>query len=355
MEIGNLDLGNRLFLAPMAEITDSPFRRIARKHGAGIVFTQMVSALGVVEGDFNTLRYLAFDRAEKPIGVQILGNDPSIVGEAVKEIVRYKPDIIDLNCGCPVDKVTSCNMGAQLLKDPKRIGKLIDSMTKNSNGIPVSVKIRLGYDDRNIDILDIVRAVENNGASYITVHARTKKQRYDSEVDWGWIRKIRESTNLKVIGNGSLFSPNDIKKMMEITGCYSAMIARGALGNPFIFERYNKLSSEGFDPGHPDITTAVSVLKEHLKLLENEYGPVNALDKGKRQILWYFRFYPELELILKKVFSVLIYDELYEVVDQHAEHIKKTGVDSFINSEIDHRFRKKVLYWLETDEFEALL
>ncbi|AFN74958.1 tRNA-U20-dihydrouridine synthase [Melioribacter roseus P3M-2] len=355
MGIGNLDLENRLFLAPMAEITDSPFRRIARERGAGLVFTQMVSALGLVEGDFNTLRYLVFDRAEKPIGVQILGNDPSIIGEAVNEISRYKPDLIDLNCGCPVDKVTSCNMGAALLNDPKRIGKIVDSMAKNSNGIPISVKIRLGYDDRNIEILDIVRAVENNGASFITVHARTKKQRYDSEANWEWIRKIMEFTKLKVIGNGSLFTPQDVKKMIETTGCYSAMIARGALGNPFIFERFNKLSAEGFDPGHPDVDTTAEVLKKHLKLLEYEYGPVNALDKGKKQLLWYFRFFPELESLLKNVFGILAYSDLYEIVDEHALLIKKANIENFTNTEIDFRFRKKVLYWLETDEFEALM
>jgi tRNA-dihydrouridine synthase B len=160
MKIGNVDLGHKLILAPMADITDSSFRTIAKKNGAGLTFTQMVSAKGVVNNNFDTLRLLVFSRSEKPIGVQLLGNNPEYLSGAVKELIKLKPDLIDLNCGCPVDKVTKYNMGADLLDDPKQIGKLVNSMVKVSEGVPISVKVRLGRDKKKINIIDNAKAAE---------------------------------------------------------------------------------------------------------------------------------------------------------------------------------------------------
>lgn len=349
MKVGNIDVGTKLFLAPMAEITDSSFRKICKEHGAGLTFTQMVSAAGVIKNDFETLRNLSFHRSEKPIGVQILGNNPAIIGDAVKEISNLNPDLIDLNSGCPVEKVTSNTMGAALLDDPKRIGKIVSSMVKFSNGIPVSVKIRLGKNEKSINVIEVAKAIEDNGGSMIFVHARTRDEKYDSIPHWNWIKKVKENVNIPVIGNGSLFCPQDVVKMIAETNCDSAMIARGALGNPFFFERYNTLIEKGFDPGQPSVNYVKDVLLKQIEFLEQEYGEIKCLDKAKKNIIWYFKDYPGLEFLLEKVFSANSLNYLRFLIAEHSCRLIENNYELNINSKVNSKFKKKVLFWLEED------
>ncbi|MEG8946034.1 tRNA dihydrouridine synthase DusB [Rosettibacter firmus] len=349
MKIGNVDIGKKLFLAPMAEITDSSFRRICKEHGAGFTFTQMVSAAGVIKNNFFTLRNLSFHKSEKPIGVQLLGNDPVIIGDAVKEISSFKPDLIDLNCGCPVQKVTANFMGAALLDDPNVIGKLVLSMVKSSNGIPISVKIRLGRNKKNINVIDVAKAVEDNGGSLIFIHARTRDEKYDTEPHWQWIKKVKETVKIPVVGNGSLFYPDDIKKMIDETNCDSAMIARGAIGNPFIFERYNSIIETGIDPGEPSVEYIKNVLLRQINLLEEEYGEYNCLDKVKKNIIWYFRNFEGIQILMEKVFSQKDLASLKLLVDEHVEKIQSNFYKIQDSDYINSKFKKKVLFWLEND------
>lgn len=354
MKIGNLDLGNKLFLAPMAEVTDSSFRKIAKEYGAGLTFTQMVNALGAIRSDFETLRHLSFNRSEKPIGVQVLGNDPEILGEAAKEISKYKPDLIDLNCGCPVERVVCHNMGAALLDDPKRIGTIVKKMVDSSDGVPVSVKVRLGKDKSRINIIDIAKSAESHGASLIIIHTRTRADKYDSDPDWSWLRKVKENIQIPIVGNGSLFTPQDIKKMIDETGCDSAMVARGALGNPFIFNRYNNLVNNGIDPGIPDIKFVKEVLIKHINLLIAEYGELLCFDKAKKQTIWYFRTFPGIEQILDKVFTSSSTNELFSIIDYHTNNILSGIYNHHSNDEINKKFKKKVLFWLTEEYIETL-
>ncbi|MDH7603494.1 MAG: tRNA dihydrouridine synthase DusB [Melioribacter sp.] len=349
MKIGNIDIGKKLFLAPMAEITDSSFRKICKEHGAGFTFTQMVSAAGVVNNNFETLRNLSFHISEKPIGVQILGNDPIVIGEAVKEISKLKPDLIDLNSGCPVEKVTSNLMGAALLDDPIRIGKIVASMVKNSGGIPISVKIRLGKNHKKINVIEVAKSIEDNGASIIFIHARTREEKYDSEPHWEWIRKVKENVNIPVVGNGSLFNPEDICQMFKETNCDSAMIARGAIGNPFIFERYNSLIETGIDPGEPSIDLIRKVLLKQIDLLKEEYGEIKCIDKVKKNIIWYFRNFQGIEELMEKVFSQQDLNSLKILIDEHTEKIQYDFYKSQCNYIINAKFKKKVLFWLKND------
>ncbi len=354
MKIGNLDIENKLFLAPMAEVTDSSFRKIAKEFGAGITFTQMVSAQGVINNNFETLRLLSFSRDEKPIGVQILGNEPDILGDAVKDIVKLKPDLIDLNCGCPVDKVVTNNMGSALLDDPKTMGKLIKKMVDSSSGVPISVKLRLGKDKGNINIFETARVAEENGASVLFVHARTRADKYESDPDWHWLNKVKESVGIPVVGNGSIFSPQDAKEMIDLTGCDSVMVARGALGNPFLFDRFNKLISTGLDPGQPNADIVCDTLLKQISYMEREFGEPNSIDKAKKNSIWYFRFYPGIDQFLEKVFSLNNLFSIRSLIEEHTQNILNGNLKITKLSEINIKFKKKVLFWLADESVESL-
>ena len=350
MKIGSLDLGYKLLVAPMAEISDAAFRKMSKKYGAGLTFTQMVSADGVIKNNFETLRLYSFGRDEKPIGVQLLGNDPSILGEAVSEVSKNKPDLIDLNCGCPKDKVISKGMGASITDNPALLAKLVRSMVDNSHGIPISVKMRIGSNHSSINILDSVKIAEDNGASVVIVHARTIADSYQTDSQWDWIRKAAESVSIPLVGNGSCFAPMDAKKMIDATGCDSVMIARGALGNPFYFSRYNSLIETGNDPGLPIVDELISAVIEHIDLLVKEFGEINAFEKAKKHTVWYFKNYPGISKLLEKVFSVRGIEQLKQLAWQHAEQIKEEKLESENIFEIDSKFKDKVLFWLSASE-----
>jgi tRNA-dihydrouridine synthase B len=346
MMIGNLDLESKLLLAPMAEITDAPFRKIAKKHGAGLTFTQMVSAKGVVENNFQTLRHLSFSKEEKPIGVQILGNDPEWIYAAVNEIVKTKPNLIDLNCGCPMDKVTKFNMGAGLLQDPVHLERIVKTMTSASDGIPVSVKLRLGINRTKINILETAKAAEEGGASLVFIHTRAKTDKYRNEPMWEWLSKVKEVVSIPVVGNGSIFSHTDAADMINSTGCDSVLVARGALGNPFIFRDYNLHKTKGVSGEPIKIEEVYETAAEHISLLEKEYDIISGLHSAKKNIVWYYRKFNGISELLKNIFSINSYDVLNEFVADHTEKIKQ---DIFPEEDLDfieEKFKNKVLFWL---------
>lgn len=352
MKIGNLDIGRKLFLAPMAEVTDSSFRKICKEHGTGLTFTQMVSALGVVKNNFETLRLFSFSRSEKPIGVQVLGNDPGIIGEAVKEISKMGPDLIDLNCGCPVEKVTANNFGSALLDNPKTIGKIVRRMSDSANGVPVSIKIRLGKDKTHINALETAKEVEENGGSLLVVHARTRSDKYEVEPDWSWIKKVKDSVSIPVVGNGSIFTPGDAKRMIETTGCDSVMVARGALGNPFLFSRFNQLMETGNDPGAPEFSVVVETILNQITNLELEFGDIVALDKAKKHTIWYFKNYSGVDSLLEKVFSIKDLNALRTLIKDQSE-LEPAKLYNGDDMEISKKFQKKVLFWLTDESVKA--
>ena len=346
MKIDSLDLGHKLLVAPMADVSDAPFRKISKKHGAGLTFTQMVSADGVVKNNFDTLRLYSFGRDEKPIGVQLLGRDPAIIGEAVSELSKVKPDLIDLNCGCPMEKVTSKGMGASLSDDPQLLARIVKSMVSAAGEIPVSVKLRLGKDHSNINITDSIKVVEDNGASLVIVHARTSSDSYQTDSNWDWLKKVKENVSIPLVGNGSCFSPQDAKDLMDTTSCDSVMIARGALGNPFYFSRFNSLMETGLDPGEPDIEEVVKVTIEHINLLVQEFGEINAFERAKKQTVWYLKNYPGISSLLDNIFKSKSISELEELILTHEKSIKSGKLEQENIFEINTRFKNKVLFWL---------
>lgn len=350
MKAVNMDLTNRLWLAPMAEVTDAPFRIISKKFGAGLTFTQMVSAKGVVENEFETLQYLAFSKNEKPIGVQILANDPHTLAHSVSEVKKYSPDIIDLNCGCPVNKVTRCQMGATILDNPKLLGDLIKAMKDTAGDTPISIKMRLGKNKTNISIIENARIAQENGADYIIVHTRTREDRYSVDADWNWLSKIKENIDVPVIGNGSIFSAQDAYNMIKETGCDGVMVARGALGNPFLFSRFDNMMETGIDPGEPSILQIKETVIEHLNLLIREYGEIRAIHRAKKFIIWYFRFSNGISSLIENLIKINDVQILKEFIEEHTNKIINDFYPPDDLNDIDNLFKRRVLFWLEENK-----
>jgi tRNA-dihydrouridine synthase B len=355
MKIGNLDIGQKAIFAPMAEVTDTPFRQICRENGAGLTFTQMVSAKGVVENSFITLKALAFHQSEKPIGIQFLGSDPDYLQRAVKEVISFKPDLIDLNCGCSVSQVCKFGLGASLLDDPKLLEILVKNMVKAAGNIPVSVKIRLGRNRKKINVIQNSKIIEDNGASFITVHARTREDSYNEPADWEWIKKVKESVNIPVVGNGSLFTPDDCKRMIDETGCDSVLIARGAIGNPFIFSRFNQLMETGHDPGQPEIEKIAETAIKHLHLQVKDSGEILGVKKIKKNLIWYFRFYQGISYFINKIFTLEKVNEIEEFISEHVSKIKENNYPEEDLEKVDRSFKDRVLFWIMDNNYQEAI
>lgn len=345
MKIGELDLGEKLILAPMADITDKSFRRIAKDFGAGLTFTQMVSAEGVVLNNFETLRLFSFSRQEKPIGVQILGNDPEIIFEAVKEIEKFNPDVIDFNSGCSVSKVTKHDFGASLLDEPSLLSKIILKMKLASTKTPISVKLRLGRNNSNISILENAKLAEASGADYIVIHCRTRADKYETPANWTWIDKIKSVVSIPVVANGSIFSVDDIINVKSKYSPDSFMIARGAIGNPFIFSRFNSIINNNFDPGEPTLDEIFQTVVQHANYLIEDYGEDIAIQKIKKHAIWYFRNKPGIFELIEKIFSFENFNSFFEFLEEHASRIKNNFYKNCEGVSIQKLFNERINFW----------
>ncbi len=344
MKIGNLDIADKLILAPMAEITDKPFREMARKHGAGLTFTQMISARGVVKSEFRTMRKVAFAKSELPIGVQILGCEPECIGESVKEIAKYKPSVIDLNAGCPVKKVTKLGFGVSLLDEPKKLGEIVASMKKNSNGIPVSVKLRLGNKKNNV--LENAKIIEDSGADYIVLHPKLGTQTSYEKPDWNWIAKLKSVLKIPVVGNGFVFSAEDAIEMKKQTGCDAVMVSRGAIGNPFIFSRFEKLLKNENAPKPSEEEIYANVL-EHIEKIKIEYGRnITGLHNAKKHAIWYFKYSDGIDWLVPRALKARSCDELRKIIDEHAENLRGKKYPPENADKIKEKFTDRILFWL---------
>mgnify|MGYP001063465491 CR=1 FL=1 len=236
LQIGNVTLPNPVVLAPMAGVTDLPFRLLCKEQGAGLLCMEMVSAKGIYYNNKNTEQLLAIDEREHPVSLQLFGSDPEIMSEMAKKIEERPFDILDINMGCPVPKVVNNGDGSALMKNPVLAGKIIEK-TARAIKKPVTVKIRKGFDDAHINAVEMAKVAEASGAAAIAVHGRTREQYYSGRADWDIIRQVKEAVKIPVIGNGDILTPEDAIRMEEQTGCDGFMIARGAQGNPWIFAR----------------------------------------------------------------------------------------------------------------------
>ena len=275
LEIGNIKLENRFILAPMAGITNLPFRLIIKRLGAGLVCSEMVSAMGLYFNQKKTLAYLKSDPAERPLAVQIFGSDPSIMAMAAQTAVQNGADIVDINMGCPVKKVTKTGAGAALLRDLDRAKNIISSV-RAACKVPLTVKIRTGWSGGEIIACEAARLIEDCGANAIILHARTAVQGYGGQADWDMIARVKESVNIPVIGNGDINEPGDAIKMMEQTGCNGVMIGRAASRNPWIFRQVIELE-KGIPVFEPDIAERRALIMDQYNHLTNIIGDRRAM------------------------------------------------------------------------------
>lgn len=284
--IGNIKPKNNLALAPISGITDSSFRTIAKEFGCGLVFSGLISSEALIRNHSKTFGLLKYDESEHPLAIQIFGSKPSVMAEAARIVEDNGADIIDINMGCPVKKVVKTNSGSALLKDFQRAETVLEKIV-DAVSLPVSIKIRSGWDKDSINALEISRMAEDKGVSVITIHPRTVKQGFSGKSDWNIIKKIKESINIPVIGNGDIKSPVDAEKMIQETGCDGIMIGRGALGNPWIFSDILSYRETGKIPDPPSQEERCRIILKHLKRLIELKGEKTGVFEMRQHIFWY--------------------------------------------------------------------
>ncbi len=273
----------------MAGCTDLAFRRIARRFGCQIAFTEMVKDRPVVEGNRRTLEMLATAEWDHPLGMQLVGSDPALLAEAARRLEQLGADVIDLNLGCPVPKVVNDGCGAALLKDPDRVGRILDAMVPAVR-VPVTIKMRTGFDEGDDGrFLRVARIAGEAGAGAITVHGRTRKQMYHGFSNLQAIRAVKEAASVPVIGNGDIRSGADARRMIEETGCDGVMLARGALGNPWIYREVEEYLATGALPSPPTVAERAAVLREHFLYQREIYGDDAACRVIRRVIHWFVK------------------------------------------------------------------
>lgn len=315
--IGSLKLEDPFFLAPMAGITDLPFRMMSRKYGCGLAFAEMISARACVEQNRRTLRMLRSSPEDRPLGVQLLGREPDLFLEALEKLTDMSVSVIDINAACPVPKVTAKGMGAALMKEPDQIARILKPLVTRAT-VPVFLKIRSGWNEQNRNAPEVARAAENAGATAIVVHGRTKKQGYAGPVDYAVIREVKKAVSIPVFGSGNILSAELAEKMAAETGCDGVAVARGALGNPWIFRELSALrKADRFS--HPGADEIAAVMSEHLSACFDFYGPVRGVMIFRKLFSWYIRGFHEVRQLKEKGFGARTPDEMQALIAEFRE------------------------------------
>lgn len=316
--IGNVEIQNRMVLAPMAGISNSAYRRIVKEMGVGLIYAEMVSDKAICFDNAKTYDLLKMRQEERPIVQQIFGSDKESFVLAAKKIEEtMHPDIIDINMGCPVPKVAiRAQAGSALLKDPDKIYDIVKSV-KEAVKVPVTVKIRSGWDENHINACEVAKKCEQAGAAAIAVHARTRSQGYSGLADWSIIKAVKESVSIPVIGNGDVTTPEDFKKMLEETGCDAVMIGRGALGNPWIFREIEEYMKTGTVKTHPTFKDKLEMIKKHYELLLEDKNEKLALLEIRTHAIWYLKGMPNSAEIKNSICSSKSSKEIFSILEKY--------------------------------------
>ena len=322
-KIGNVEIKNQVVLAPMAGISNTSYRKVIKEMGAGLIYAEMVSDKAITYGNEKTFDLLKMDDMERPITQQIFGSDVESFVEAAKIVEKtMKPDIIDINMGCPVPKVAIKNQaGSALLKNPDKIYEIVKAVVE-AVSVPVTVKIRSGWDEKSINASEVAKVIEQAGASAITIHARTRSQGYSGKADWDIIKKVKEIVTIPVIGNGDVTSPYKAKEMLEKTLCDGVMIGRGVLGNPWLIKECVDYLDNGTIPREITIEEKIAMMKRHYKLLLEDKNEKLALLEIRTHIIWYLKGLRKSKEMKTKICSCKTSEEIFKTLEKYEQEIK---------------------------------
>lgn len=318
IEIGNVKIKKTAALAPMAGVADKAFRIMAKQFGASYVVSEMVSAKAVCYRDKKTEKLLAITDAERPIAIQLFGEDEEYLAKAAYIVLKYKPDIIDINMGCPAKKIISNNSGAALMKRPDIIAKIVKAVVKAVD-VPVTVKIRSGWDKNTINAVEVAKIIEANGASAVTVHGRTKEQMYLFNSSLDVIKRVKEAVKIPVIGNGDVVDLPSAINMYRQTNCDLVMIGRGALGNPWVFKEISAYYKNGEVVEKPSINQRVLVMLNHVKFMVKYSGEQVAIKEARKHIAWYLKGFKNAAIIRNKISTINTMEDLYAILNEYID------------------------------------
>ena len=327
LQIGNVTLENNLILAPMAGVSDLPFRLLCREQGAGLVCMEMVSAKAILYKNRNTEELLTIDPKEHPVSLQLFGSDPDIISEIAKQIEERSFDILDLNMGCPVPKVVNNGDGSALMKNPRLAGEIIEK-TARAIKKPLTVKIRKGFDDAHVNAVELAHIAQESGAAAVAVHGRTREQYYAGHADWDIIRQVKEAVSIPVIGNGDIRTPEDVAAMAEQTGCDGYMIARGAEGNPWIFRQILHYFETGEHLSRPDFSEVTEMLLRHAKMQIDCKGDYTGIREIRKHAAWYTAGYRNSSKLRGRINEVENYGQLEALFREVESYNEKNGYEA---------------------------
>lgn len=314
LQIGDVILKNNVILAPMAGVTDLPFRLLCKEQGAGLLCMEMVSAKAIYYNNKNTETLMQIEPEERPVSLQLFGSDPVIMSEMAKRIEDRPFDILDINMGCPVPKVVNNGEGSALMKNPGLVRKIVTSVSKAIKK-PLTVKIRKGFDENNINAVEIAKIIEDSGAAAVAVHGRTRQQYYSGKADWDIIRQVKEAVSIPVIGNGDVDSPQKAKQMLEETGCDGIMVGRAAEGNPWIFREISHYLDTGELLPRPALEEVKEMILRHARLQLEYKGEYTGMREMRKHVAWYTAGFPHSARLRGAVNEIESMEQLMVLLD----------------------------------------
>jgi tRNA-dihydrouridine synthase B len=325
VRIGGVTCDSPFLLAPLAGVSDSPFRQLAREQGASMVYTEMVSADGLARGNQATLDYCAFEPCERPIGIQIFGSDPGVMAEATRILcdlpAERRPDLIDINMGCPVRKVVNRCAGAALLTNISLVREIVRRMNAVST-VPVTAKIRLGWDGESRNVVEMAGTLEEAGAQAVAIHARTRAEKFEGQAHWEMIAAAKEAVGIPVIGNGDVRTHEDAARMIEQTGCDAVMIGRAAFGDPWVFRRVREHHAGGRSLPPPTARERLEAGLRHLRLMTVSVGPETAAREMRKHVAWYVKGLPRSSAVREQVNRTRSPDEMADLLRAYVEDLE---------------------------------
>ena len=332
MRMGPVTFDSPFFLAPLAGVSDSPFRQLAREQGASVVYTEMVSADGLARGNQATIDYCRFEPHERPIGIQLFGSDPGVMAEAARVLcdlpASRRPDLIDINMGCPVRKVVNRCAGAALLNDLPRLSEIVRRMNEVST-VPVTAKIRLGWDGESRNVVEVSKELEHSGAQAVAIHARTRAEKFEGQAHWEMIAAARQAVGIPVIGNGDVRTPADAMRMLETTGCDAVMLGRAAFGDPWVFRRLRAFRERGETLEPTGAAERLDTGIRHLRLLVADAGESVAAREMRKHVAWYIRGLPNSARVREQVNHTRTAAELADLLTTYLETLERQGLSAF--------------------------